>query len=565
MFHIVLLQAQADGTDATGSLGLFIALVVGVLLFTGAIKLWGIASRALEARSGIMRVAEPVYDDPAPAPAPAPARVEKPRPSVAAVAQSMQATGQLAAPKPQDQALDAPERTRLAVAELPREAVLDWERLNPRQLRLVQDRDGRWYGIDLYAQENMRLCGMSGSGKGNVQQLLAFQALMLGPKLCHVWFLDSKSGMDYRHFAPRLEHAKLFANEYVLDENDEPVKEEGTGRPIPLFDGTLDDGLARVYREMNRRNRVIGDAGWVNIVEFNEHVAERERLPILIAIIDEAASLTQDQKLREEDLARKCRSAGIILVVATQYPTVEAIPSQVQPNLHRGLTLKVDSNKYSAVALGVLPGTKYPYEPAALGEPGVAIWRQPGGEFVIGRVPRMAPEVRQRIMAQLIQRYPRQQVDAGVRSQTRSGMRNADVDADDLRFVPPPQGRSGVRSDFADRDPGRTSPRSEVRSDPNLLLSLLGDQTFPEDWSERHQRLAIWLFAQFARGRRISPDDLSWREVARFLYPEKADQARGGGGYSDLAEKATRKVLPLVDSWLEAVNLPTSQAEAIEV
>lgn len=109
--------------------------------------------------------------------------------------------------------------------------------------------------------------------------------------------------------------------------------------------------------EMQRRNQLFRAAGKRSIVEYNSVVADSERLPWWIVVLDEYADLTHDPQSKKEieselkRLAQKARSAGIHVIIATQKPSAEVISTNIRSNLPAQLALRVKSATESRVVI----------------------------------------------------------------------------------------------------------------------------------------------------------------------------------------------------------------------
>lgn len=254
----------------------------------------------------------------------------------------------------------------------------------------------QWYYLSLVGEQHWGVFGASGGGKGNLLQLIALEALMRGPDACQVWVLDCKSGLDYG-FARHVRHGRLYSEA----END---------------DGSLTEGYTAATQEMRRREGILKAVDARNVGEYTGN----EPMPTLLLICDEVAELDNEQRRMLSTLARMGRAAGIVLCVATQYPTVEALPSQVQSNLINRVVFRLASAQYTPVALRLAPGETPRYEPAHIKEPGIAVLRGASVERdVQGRVPFLDNTTRDRAVAVLKARWPRGGV-SGVSGETET-------------------------------------------------------------------------------------------------------------------------------------------------
>jgi S-DNA-T family DNA segregation ATPase FtsK/SpoIIIE len=113
--------------------------------------------------------------------------------------------------------------------------------------------------------------------------------------------------------------------------------------------------LRALVAEMERRYRQLAEKGSKNIDSYNKAVAEAERLPYIVVIIDELADLMMTVQREVEDsvmrLAQMARAAGIHLIVATQRPSVDVITGLIKANLPARISFQVSSKTDSRTIL----------------------------------------------------------------------------------------------------------------------------------------------------------------------------------------------------------------------
>ena len=240
------------------------------------------------------------------------------------------------------------------------------------------------YAVKIASHGQGLVAGAKGSGKGNFLKLLALQSLALGPSNVELCILDAKGGVDY-FFANKIAHAHLYAK----DERD------------------IMDGALYVKTEMDRRYQILAEYEAANLNELVDITGKK--LPYLIVICDEIADFTKDTRLILDSIARKGRAAGVMLVVATQYPTADIISSQTQANLDWRLVFRVASSKYSFVALARQNDDGGTYEPSLIPKEkvGVAVWRLDGGTEIMGQCPEATRAWQLARIAELVAKWPK--------------------------------------------------------------------------------------------------------------------------------------------------------------
>jgi S-DNA-T family DNA segregation ATPase FtsK/SpoIIIE len=320
---------------------------------------------------------------------------------------------------------------------------------------------GDWHGIRIGKDGHWGIFGTTGSGKGNALQHIALSALELGPTSAQLVVLDAKGGLDYG-FCDRINHAALYAN-----------KEIGAG-------------CKWLLEEMERRTQLLRAVDARHLDEYNRQA--QERLPLILVIADEIADFPNDQHDAIETIARMGRAVGIVLFVATQYPTADVLTSQIQANVSNRIVFRLTSSAFSSVALRrQIKNDPATYEPAAIPQTmqGVAVLRIDGGHEILGRAPEITQQLRAARITALVSTWPK---------------------------------ATTIETSMTDE--------GEIATSIPVTLS----------WTEAHIRIAAWLAAAQVTGERLSD-----REIARRLFDGKS-----GGDWSAKAKALRLEVEPLV-------------------
>lgn len=109
--------------------------------------------------------------------------------------------------------------------------------------------------------------------------------------------------------------------------------------------------------EMEKRYRTFAQAGVRDITRYNEWAtsAGKEKMPLIIIIIDELADLMMVARADVEDaicrLAQMARAAGMHLVIGTQRPSTDVITGLIKANIPSRISFAVSSATDSRVIL----------------------------------------------------------------------------------------------------------------------------------------------------------------------------------------------------------------------
>ncbi|MDE2826740.1 MAG: FtsK/SpoIIIE domain-containing protein [Bacteroidota bacterium] len=180
------------------------------------------------------------------------------------------------------------------------------------------------------------IAGETGSGKGVLVQCLLLDICATNsPDNARIRMIDPKAGIDFAWLRcmPHLD-----------------------GKLITTRDQAV-EALEELVKEMERRNRLLADAGVTELSKYNEKVSPSERLPRIWLFHDELADwmLIPDYRdaveLNASRLGVKARAAGINLVLITQRPDKDAMPMQLRANLTNRLVLKVADRRNSVLVL----------------------------------------------------------------------------------------------------------------------------------------------------------------------------------------------------------------------
>jgi len=120
--------------------------------------------------------------------------------------------------------------------------------------------------------------------------------------------------------------------------------------PVVIDPHKAAKALAWAVYEMERRYRLMSEAKVRNLEGYNKavsKVADVERLPYIVIVIDELADLMMVAGKEVEQsicrLAQKARAAGLHLVLATQRPSVDVITGLIKANLPTRISFQVSS------------------------------------------------------------------------------------------------------------------------------------------------------------------------------------------------------------------------------
>ena len=126
------------------------------------------------------------------------------------------------------------------------------------------------------------------------------------------------------------------------------------------------NALSWAVDEMERRFKLIGDAGLRDIGEYNKTEAvlsgKKKKMPYIVLIIDEFSDFMMTSKKEVEDkivrLGQKARAAGIHMILATQRPTIESVTGAIKANFPSRIAFKVAGRVNSDVILGTTGAEK---------------------------------------------------------------------------------------------------------------------------------------------------------------------------------------------------------------
>ena len=206
------------------------------------------------------------------------------------------------------------------------------------------------FGFDLAQLPHLLISGASGQGKSmcihNIMMSLLFK---MHP--CEVKFMM----FDYRkiEFAPyeNISYHFLVGIEY----NKLPS--------IISSDNQDRRSFYNLKEELNRRFRLLALAGTRNLKDYNKKFCNRnlspsdghKYLPYIVVVIDEYTDIISSDKHEIEsvliDLAKKGKSIGIHLIIATNRPTADIMDSRIKSEIAGRIAFKVNKASDSRIII----------------------------------------------------------------------------------------------------------------------------------------------------------------------------------------------------------------------
>lgn len=184
--------------------------------------------------------------------------------------------------------------------------------------------------LSMVQYPHMLIAGATSSGKSTCINAELTSLLMLhSPESLELYLIDLKDGIELTDFS-NVPHCKVFC-----DEEQQAVQV-----------------LTNLEVEMTRRNKLIRDAGFRSITEYNNNT--NKFLPFIVVVIDEFISLRDEQAIESlVQLSAKARAAGIYLILSVQKPTANNIDSRIRSNLNIRIAFKTADQNESRVILDI--------------------------------------------------------------------------------------------------------------------------------------------------------------------------------------------------------------------
>lgn len=196
---------------------------------------------------------------------------------------------------------------------------------------LISDReDGTkhtvvWYESDFGGMHTL-VAGSTGSGKSGLYHLVLAESAYC-PDLVR-WGIDAKGGMALKPWASLFDW---------LIRDPETLQEDAVAM------------MRAIHDVLVTRSKYAADRGWSAWEPDSEH-------PILLIVVDEAAEVfglgNFDIEALSGSIARMGRAAGVLLLIATQHPTNDALSSQqLMKNLRRRFCFAVEDQHAQRVII----------------------------------------------------------------------------------------------------------------------------------------------------------------------------------------------------------------------
>jgi S-DNA-T family DNA segregation ATPase FtsK/SpoIIIE len=198
-------------------------------------------------------------------------------------------------------------------------------------LNLGVDSEGKLYRDDLAKAPHLLIAGTTGSGKSTcVTSIIASLMYWRSPDQIRFVLSDTKN-VEFGYFI---------------------------GAPHLLFDPVTTmyqtwEKLDWLIEEMERRLKIIGNAGCRNILEYHgSPLGDRLSLPYIVLVIDELADVLGGDKRGEGKIAdqklgrivQKSRAAGVHVIAGTQRPSVNIVSGSIKANFPARLAFKLVSD-----------------------------------------------------------------------------------------------------------------------------------------------------------------------------------------------------------------------------
>jgi hypothetical protein len=223
----------------------------------------------------------------------------------------------------------------------------DQHSMTPWCAGVTENRKTQWFNFE--EQPHILIAGSTLSGKSNqINAMIATMASMNSPAELLFMLVDNKGGVEFTHWAG-LKHLAV---------------------PIIKRAGEVLPALELAHSVMDRRLAAFERIKAKNLASFNAKVSEESRLPRVVVIIDELATLLGLGELTTaiqnelRVISSQGRAVGIHLIICTQHTSADVVPGWIKTNMRLRIAGKMPSfhssmtilDSASAADLPDLPG-----------------------------------------------------------------------------------------------------------------------------------------------------------------------------------------------------------------
>jgi S-DNA-T family DNA segregation ATPase FtsK/SpoIIIE len=181
--------------------------------------------------------------------------------------------------------------------------------------------------------------GVPGGGKSSfICALIGSLAMRYEPSQVQFALFDGKGGVELNYM------------------NGSPF----LAKPVAIDSDSATDLMNWVKEEIDRRFELLESAGAQELETYNAKQSKEDKLPYLLAIVDESHDLFDFSKDTPElkaacSSASRGRAAGVMLLFATQRPDRNVIPGQIDAKCAMRVGFQLEKSSDSEMVLG---GTK---------------------------------------------------------------------------------------------------------------------------------------------------------------------------------------------------------------
>jgi S-DNA-T family DNA segregation ATPase FtsK/SpoIIIE len=183
---------------------------------------------------------------------------------------------------------------------------------------------GEPFVADLASMPHLLIAGATGSGKSVCMNVIVSSLI----------FRHHPRNMRFIFIDPKMLELSVYAGIPHLE------------RPVITKPKQAERVLNDAVVEMENRYKKLAAKGVRNIVQYNNNVPLKERLPYLVIAVDELADLMMSQSSSRIEilltrLAQMARAVGIHLILATQRPSVDVITGLIKANFSARIAFQV--------------------------------------------------------------------------------------------------------------------------------------------------------------------------------------------------------------------------------